>query len=347
MPPPLPHQPPTGHRPRVMRAPSHPRPQHTAATQARRKDATSREAPTQVPPQAHAESKAQATTPNTPKRGANRGTSPGGYTRDKDSFDAVMEFCRGAPHTDPAPAGPRSHLEPGGDHTGGTPLTVSRQAHLQRDYAALGARTEHTAAADDGHATTSGVADQTQDGPPRPSTQGSGTRVETGRNTASEPADQPPGTSPSCWRGHLDYAPSEGNARRPSAHAEQAAAQDLDLWINRITTGEQLALGVSIRWLLTSSPRHLEEGTRTMADAAFGHWAEPHAPPTTVDDPSQSHYVATRLMADMGTYSPEEMNLLHWRWHQHAALGIRTAMQRHNIWAIPGSPGYQGHTSGH
>ena len=41
------------------------------------------------------------------------------------------------------------------------------------------------------------------------------------------------------------------------------------------------------------------------------------------------------------------MNGLHWRWHQHAALRICTAMQRHNIWAIPGSPGYQGHASGH
>ena len=34
-------------------------------------------------------------------------------------------------------------------------------------------------------------------------------------------------------------------------------------------------------------------------------------------------------------------------WHQRAALRIRTAMQRENIWAIPGSPGYQGHASGH
>ena len=41
------------------------------------------------------------------------------------------------------------------------------------------------------------------------------------------------------------------------------------------------------------------------------------------------------------------MNGLHWRWNQRAALRIRTAMQRHNIWDIPGSPGYQGLASGH
>ena len=153
---------------------------------------------------------------------------------------------------------------------------------------------------------------------------------------------------PQPWRRrHLDYARSEGHARGPNPHAEQAAAQDLDLWINRITKGEQLALGVSPGWLLTSHSRHLEVGTRTMADVAFGHRVEPHSPPTTMDLPSQWHYLATRLMAHMGTYSPDEMNVLHWLWHQRVALRIRTAMQRHNIWAIPGSPGYQGHASGH
>ena len=84
-----------------------------------------------------------------------------------------------------------------------------------------------------------------------------------------------------------------------------------------------------------------------MSDVTFGHRAEPHLPPTTTDHPGQWHYVANQLMAHMGTYSPDEMNGLHWLWHQGAALRIHTAMQRHNIWAIPGSPGYQGHASGH
>ena len=224
---------------------------------------------------------------------------------------------------------------------------MSCQALLQRDYAALGARTEQTAARDDGRATTSGAAEHTLDEPPRHSLQGSRMQVETGTNTASEPADQLTGTTPSRGRGHLDYARSEGNTRCPSAHAKQAAAQDLDLWINRITTGEPLPLEVRIWWLLTSNSRHLEEGTRTMADVAFGHRAERHAPPTTMDHPGQWHYVATRLMAHMVTYSPDEMSGLHWWWHQRRALRIRRAMQRHNIWAIPGSPGYHRHASGH
>ena len=205
-------------------------------------DAAPREVPTRGPPRAHAVSEARATTADMPRRAADRGTSPGGHTRDEDSFDAFMESCRGAPDQDPTLAAPQGHQEPRDDHTGGTPLTVSRQAHLQRDYAALEAKTEHAAATGDGHATASGAADQTPDQTPRHSAQGSRTRVEMGTNTASEPADQRPGTTPSWGRGHLDYARSEGDTRRLSADGEQAAAQGLDPRIDRITTGERLAL---------------------------------------------------------------------------------------------------------
>ena len=83
-----------------------------------------------------------------------------------------------------------------------------------------------------------------------------------------------------------------------------------------------------------------------MADITFGHRTG-HTPPATMDHPGQWHYVATRLMVHMGAYSPDKMNGLHWQWHQRAVLRIRVAMQRHNIWDIPGSPGYQGHASGH
>ena len=69
-------------------------------------------------------------------------------------------------------------------------------------------------------------------------------------------------------------------------------------------------------------------------------------PPTTMDPPGQWHYVATRLMAHMGAYSPDKMNGPHWQWHQRAALRIRAAMQKHNIWDTPASPGYQGHAPG-
>ena len=272
MPPTPPNDPVTGHRPRVRLASTAPAHGSNAGTPG---DATSGEAPTQGPPQAHAESDARATTPDTPKRATDRGPSPGEDSRDEDSFDAFMEFCRSASQTDPAPTAPRSHPEARGDHTEPArvppieTLPVSCQAHPQRDYAALGARTEYTAATDDGQATASRAADQTPDEPPRHGAPGSGMRLERGTNTARKPAEQPPLATPAGGRGHLDYPRSEEDARRPNTHAEQAAAQDLDLWINRITTGERLALGVSIRWLLTSHSRHLEDGTRTMADVAF------------------------------------------------------------------------------
>ena len=83
-----------------------------------------------------------------------------------------------------------------------------------------------------------------------------------------------------------------------------------------------------------------------MADITFGHQTG-HTPPATMDHPGQRHYVANRLMAHMGVYNPDEMNVLDWQWHQRAALRIRATMQEHNIWDIPGSPGYQGHDSGH
>ena len=84
-----------------------------------------------------------------------------------------------------------------------------------------------------------------------------------------------------------------------------------------------------------------------MADVAFGHRAAPHTLPTTMDLPSQWHYVAIRLMAQLGTYSPDEKNRLHWLWHQRTALCVRPAMQRHNIWTNPWSLSSRGHASGH
>ena len=169
---------------------------------------------------------------------------------------------------------------------------------------------------------------------------GEGARVEAATNIASEPIGPPPGTAPPWGRGHLDYARLEGDTSHPSEQAEQAATQDLGLWVLRLTAPEQLALAVRIQWLLSSQSRHLT------ADVTFGHQTG-HRPPATMDNPGQWHYVATRLMAHMRAYSPDEMNGLHWQWHQRAARRIRATMQYHDIWEIPGSPGYQGHASGH
>ena len=83
-----------------------------------------------------------------------------------------------------------------------------------------------------------------------------------------------------------------------------------------------------------------------MADITLGHRTG-HTPPATMNQPGKRHNVATRLMAHMGAYSLDEMNRLHWQWHQRAALVICTAVQQHNICNIPRSPGYQGHASGY
>ena len=234
---------------------------------------------------------------------------------------------------------PRVHPEPQRDQADDTPLPMPRQAHLHRDYTNLGQIT----ATGEGQTTASGAADRTTDERNAP---GEGTRVEAATNTANEPVAPPPGAAPPWGRGHLDYERLEGDAGHASEQAEQEATQDLSFWIPRLVTGEQLELAVRIRWVLSSWSRHLAEGTRTMADVTFGHQTG-HTPPTTMDRPDQWRYVATRLVAHMGAYSPDEMNGLHWRWHQRAALRISAAMQDHNIWNIPGSLGHQGHASGH
>ena len=175
---------------------------------------------------------------------------------------------------------------------------------------------------------------------------GEDARVGAATNTASKPIGPLPGTAPPWGRGNLDYPRLEGDASDSSEQAEQAATQDLGLRVPRLIAGEQLALAISIRWVLSSRSLHLAEGTRTMPDVTIGHRTG-HTTPATMDHPGQWHYVATRLMAHMGAYSLDEMNGLHWQWHQRAALRIRAAMQDHGIWEIAGSPGYQGHASGH
>ena len=152
-------------------------------------------------------------TADTPQRAADRKTSPSGHKRDDDSFDAFMESCSGDPHTVPAPAAPRVQPQPRRDHAEDTPLTMSRQAHLGRDYTALGQVT----AAGEGHATASGAADQTTNERGAP---GEGVLVEAATNTASEPTGPPLGTAPPWGQGHLDYARLQGDANRPGEQAE-------------------------------------------------------------------------------------------------------------------------------
>ena len=290
------------------------------------------------PPEISAGSEARETTPDTPQRADEGGKSPSGHNRDDDSFDAFMHSCRDDPQAVPAPQTPRVHPEPQRIRADDTPLTVPRKAHLQREYTTLG----QIAPTGEGQATASGAADRTTDERNAPR---EGPRVKSATNTASESVPQPPGAAPPWGRGPRDYARLEGDASHPSEQAEQEATQDLGFWIPRLVTGEQLELAVRTRSVLSSRSRYLAEGTRTMADVTFVH-RPGHTPPATMDHPGQWRYVATRLMAHMGAYGPDEMNRLHWRWHQRPGLRIRTALQHHNIRDIPGSPGYQEHASG-
>ena len=251
------------------------------------------------PPETSAGSEARETTPDTPQRAKEVGTSPSGHNRDDDSFDAFMDSCRDDPRAVPAPEMPRVHPEPQRNQADARLLTVPRQAHLQRDYTTLG----QIAATGEGQTTASSAADRTTVERNAP---GEGTHVEAATNTASEPVAPPPGAAPPWGRGHLDSARLEGDAGHPSEQAEQEATQDLSFWIPRLVTGEQLELAVRIRWVLSSWSRHLAEGTRTMADVTFRHRTE-HTPPATMDRPDQWRYVATRLMAHMGAYNPDEM----------------------------------------
>ena len=223
---------PTGLRPRITRAPP------PWANLANRAGAsTPGEVLQRDPPETSARSEAWETTPDTPQRADEGGTSPSGHNRDNDSFDAFMESCRDDPQAVPAPEMPRVHPEPQRDQADDTPLTVPQQAHLQRDYSTLG----QIATTGEGQATASGAADRTTDERNAP---GEATRVETATNTASEAVAPPPGAAPPWGRGHLDYARLEGDASHPSEQAEQEATQDLGFWIPRLVTGEQLQLAV-------------------------------------------------------------------------------------------------------
>ena len=200
-----------------------------AATLANPAHHTGASAPGETPPRdapgTRAKSETRETTTDTPQRAAGRETSPSEHNPDEDSFDAFMESCMADPHTVPTQAAPRVRPEQRRDHAEGTPLRISRQAHVQRNYTAL-KRTEHATTTGDGQAAADRAADLTPDVRGAP---GSGAHVEASTTTTSEPTGPPPGTGQPWGRGHLDYARLESDVSRPSDQAQQAAAQDLGL----------------------------------------------------------------------------------------------------------------------
>ena len=155
-----------------------------------------------------------------------------------------------------------------------------------------------------------------------------------GAGTVSGPTElMPPRVAQPWGQESLDYAQSKGDAQRRSAEADCGAALDPDLWLPQTSDVEQLTMKVRTRWVLMDI-HHIMNGTRTMADVIFIHREVRHSPPPTMDHPSQWRYVATRLMAHLGAYTPDDLDLLHWPWHHRAALRIREAPIQHNIWTI-------------
>ena len=69
-------------------------------------------------------------------------------------------------------------------------------------------------------------------------------------------------------------------------------------------------------------------------DVIFDHREWQDTPLPTMERPGQWRYVADRLVAHMGAYTPDDLNRLHWRWHHRAAFRIREALIRHNVWTI-------------
>ena len=259
------------------------------------------------------------------------------HLHDDESLAVFMASCRDKAQT----TGPmttsalrrvshdRELTSPGRD-----PASTCHQAHLCRNYAALGSAPEtHATTAGDGQAAgqPEGVASQrpgAQDAP----IYGVRTPAETG--TVSGPVEGVPPRMTQPWgQGSLDYAQSEGEAQRPNAEADCVAAGNLDLWIPQISYLEQLTIHVRTWWILMDV-HHIRMGACTMADVIFNLPEVRHFPPPTMENPGHWRYMATSLMAQMEAHTPDDLNRLHWRWHHRAAFRIREALTRHNVWTI-------------
>ena len=244
---------------------------------------------------------------------------------DDQSFAAFIASCRdGAPTTGSTTTSALRNVSDDGGTTNPAqdPASVSHQAHLRSNYAALGSAAEtHATIGGDGRTSgqPEGVASQ------RPGAQDAlahEVRAPAETATVSGLVEGVPPRMTRPWgQESLDYAKSEGDAQHPSAEADGAAALDLDLWIPWISDVEQLTIQVRTRWILMDV-HHIRTGPRTMADVIFNLREGRQSPPPTVEDPGQWLYVATRLMARMRAYTPDDLNLLHWQWHHRAALRI-------------------------
>ena len=161
----------------------------------------------------------------------------------------------------------------------------------------------HTTTADDNHRSRprTGITDRAPGMPPPLSRQGRRTITSEDTIATEGSAGQPArGTALPWEEENLDYGQTEGDACHPRAEAEHAPARDLDPLITQRTDGEQLTLGTSTQ-LLLQQQEYMKNETSTVADVIFGlvRRRTPRSPPpTTMEHPSQWHYLATLY----GTY---------------------------------------------
>ena len=267
-----------------------------------------------------------------PTGGQGRATDE--HPHNDESLTTFMASCRdGDPTTGPATTSALRHMAQHREPTSPTrdPASASHQAHLRRNYAGLGpVAAVHATTAGDGHAGRQSleVASQRTHAQVAPTHE---IRKPTAADVVSGLMEWMPPEVARPWReASLDYEQSKVDAQRPSAEADGAAALDLDLWLPRTSDVEQLTIQVRTRLVLMDL-HHIRNGTCTMVDVIFNHHEGQHSAIPTLEHPSQWQYVATRLMAHMGAHTPDDLNLLHWRWHHRRALRIREALIRRNI----------------
>ena len=191
-----------------------------------------------------------------------------------------MESSIGDPHTVPKPAAPRVHPEPRCDHAEETPLTIPHQAHLQRDYTALG-RTRQVTAAGEGHAGASGAADRTTD---KRSAPGSGASVEAGTNTAGDRPALGEGTPGLRTLGGQRQTP-----QRPSGTSGGPRPGPMDPKAYRRGAARPGMPHLMAAYFAVPPPRggHPHHGRHHLWSSAW------HTPPATMDHPGQWHCVAS------------------------------------------------------
>ena len=217
---------------------------------------------------------------------ASQGLQTDEQLHDDESFAAFMASCRdGAPATGPATTSEPNHTAHNREPTSPTRdnVSASHQAHLCRNYAALGpVAAVHATTAGDAHAggQPSEVAGQSPHAHDAPTHEVS---TPAAAGTVSEPTERMPPRVTQPWgQGSLDYAQSKGDAQRPSAEADCSAALGLDLWLPRTSNVEQLTIQVRTRWVLMDI-HHIMNNSSTMAEVIFNHREGQHSPPPTVE----------------------------------------------------------------